>query len=254
MNPAVWMRSNLTMQGYCLSDAERRELQLDLRFSIGLCLTLVVIALALASPVMMFALGGIGAIAGLTARHPSSRSGTTVPGISLVDRRCRPTRPGVATRSRSLLPGWSSAAGYCVGDGRLECAMARITVDELLARQRRGLTRLHPNEATVAMRAGATLVDIRSDSQIARDGVVPGALVIARNVLEWRLDPASDYRDPRAPDPADHVILMCDEGYQSSLAAATLQQLGFEHATDLAGGFQAWRAAGLPVDTTAAAD
>jgi rhodanese-related sulfurtransferase len=132
--------------------------------------------------------------------------------------------------------------------------MARITIDELLARTRQGLTRLHPNEAALAMRAGATLVDIRSDSQIARDGVVPGALVIARNVLEWRLDPASDYRHPRAPDLADHVILMCDEGYQSSLAAATLQQLGFEHATDLAGGFQAWRADGLPVHTAAAAD
>jgi rhodanese-related sulfurtransferase len=132
--------------------------------------------------------------------------------------------------------------------------MARITIDELLARTRQGLTRLHPHEAALAMRAGATLVDIRSDSQIARDGVVPGALVIARNVLEWRLDPASDYRHPRAPDLADHVILMCDEGYQSSLAAATLQQLGFEHATDLAGGFQAWRADGLPVHTAAAAD
>jgi rhodanese-related sulfurtransferase len=132
--------------------------------------------------------------------------------------------------------------------------MARITIDELLARAREGLTRLHPHEAALAMRRGATLVDIRSDSQIARDGVVPGALVIARNVLEWRLDPASDYRHQRAPDLADHVILMCDEGYQSSLAAATLQQLGFEHATDLAGGFQAWRADGLPVHTAAAAD
>jgi rhodanese-related sulfurtransferase len=130
--------------------------------------------------------------------------------------------------------------------------MARVTIDELLARERRGLTRLHPNEAAQAMRAGATLIDIRSDSQIDRDGHVPGALVIARNALEWRLDPASHHRHPRAPELADHVILMCDEGYQSSLAAATLQQLGFERATDLSGGFQAWRAAGLPVDTSAA--
>ena len=71
--------------------------------------------------------------------------------------------------------------------------------------------------------------------------------MFARNVLEWRLDPDSDARDPRAPGLDEHVILMCNEGYQSSLAAATLQQLGFARATDLDGGFQAWRAAGLPV-------
>ena len=73
------------------------------------------------------------------------------------------------------------------------------------------------------MRAGAALIDIRSDSQIARDGIIAGALVIPRNVLEWRLDPASQYRHPHAPQLEDHVILLCDEGYQSSLAAATLQ-------------------------------
>jgi rhodanese-related sulfurtransferase len=80
-----------------------------------------------------------------------------------------------------------------------------------------------------------------------RDGVVTGALVIARNVLEWRLDPTSEHRHASAPGLDDHVILMCDEGYQSSLAAATLLRLGFTRATDLDGGFQAWRAAGLPV-------
>src|SRR5207237_200902 len=94
--------------------------------------------------------------------------------------------------------------------------------------------------------AGA-LLDSRDDSQRAQDGAIPGALVIPRNVLEWRLDPSSRYRHPRAPNLNDQVILMCNEGYQSSLAAATLQQLGFTHATDLDGGFQAWRAAGLPV-------
>jgi rhodanese-related sulfurtransferase len=82
---------------------------------------------------------------------------------------------------------------------------------------------------------------------MAADGVVPGALVIARNVLEWRLDPDCAYRDPRAPGLGDQVILMCNEGYQSSLAAATLQELGFTRVTDMDGGFQAWRAAGLPV-------
>jgi rhodanese-related sulfurtransferase len=97
------------------------------------------------------------------------------------------------------------------------------------------------------MGSGATLIDIRSDSQIAADGVIVGALVIARNVLEWRLDPASGHRHPDAPGLGDQVILVCNEGYQSSLAAATLQDLGFARATDLDGGFQAWRAAGLPI-------
>ena len=126
--------------------------------------------------------------------------------------------------------------------------MARITIDELLADARRRLTRLNPAQALQAMRAGAPLIDIRSDTQIARDGIIAGALVIPRNVLEWRLDPASQHRHPRAPQLDDHVILLCDEGYQSSLAAATLQQLGFARATDVEGGFQAWRAAGLPVE------
>ncbi len=126
--------------------------------------------------------------------------------------------------------------------------MARTSIDQLLAQARRRLRRLDPAGALAAMRSGATLIDIRSDSQIAQDGTVPGAIVIARNVLEWRLDPASEYRHPRAPGLDDHVILMCDEGYQSSLAAATLQRLGFARATDLDGGFQAWRAARLPIE------
>jgi rhodanese-related sulfurtransferase len=125
--------------------------------------------------------------------------------------------------------------------------MTRATIDQLLADARRGLDRLDPAATADAVRAGATLIDIRSDTQIAEDGVVPGALVIARNVLEWRLDPGCAHRDPSAPRLGDQVILMCNEGYQSSLAAATLQQLGFARATDLDGGFQAWRAAGLPV-------
>lgn len=129
--------------------------------------------------------------------------------------------------------------------------MERTTIDQLLERARCGLERLDPPAAAAAIDAGATLIDIRSDSQIAHDGVVPGALVISRNVLEWRLDPESGHRDTRAPALGDQVILMCNEGYQSSLAAATLQQLGFARATDLVGGFQAWRAAGLP---TAEAD
>jgi rhodanese-related sulfurtransferase len=125
--------------------------------------------------------------------------------------------------------------------------MTRITIDELLTTARSGLRRLGPAQAQRAVRSGATLIDIRADCQIARDGTIAGALVIARNVLEWRLDPASQHRHLQAPRLTDHVILLCDEGYQSSLAAATLQQLGFTRATDVDGGFQAWRQAGLPV-------
>jgi rhodanese-related sulfurtransferase len=124
--------------------------------------------------------------------------------------------------------------------------MPRTTIDDLLSAARARLERIAPPDALHALERGATVIDIRSDSQIAEDGTVPGALLISRNVLEWRLDPASAYRHPQAPDLGDDVIVMCDAGYQSSLAAATLQQLGFDRATDLVGGFQAWRAAGLP--------
>jgi rhodanese-related sulfurtransferase len=132
--------------------------------------------------------------------------------------------------------------------------VARTTIDQLLNAARRHLHRLEPLAALDAIRAGATLVDIRADSEIAKDGLVPNALVIPRNVLEWRLDPACGHRHPRAPQLEDLVILMCNEGYQSSLAAATLQQLGFARATDLDGGFQAWRAAGLPIQPAAQAE
>jgi rhodanese-related sulfurtransferase len=125
--------------------------------------------------------------------------------------------------------------------------MTRTTVEDLLSDARRRLKRLEPAAALDALRAGATLIDIRSESQLLRDGMIAGALVISRNVLEWRLDPACEYRHPNAPQLDDHVILVCDAGYQSSLAAVTLQQLGFARATDLSGGFQAWRSAGLPV-------
>jgi rhodanese-related sulfurtransferase len=122
-----------------------------------------------------------------------------------------------------------------------------LTADDLLAEARRGLDRLGPTEAASAISAGAVLVDIRSELQRERDGVVPGSLFFPRNVLEWRCDPASPARDERVCDPAAQLIVMCDEGYQSSLAAANLKRLGFQRATDLDGGFQAWRAVGLPV-------
>ena len=125
--------------------------------------------------------------------------------------------------------------------------VGRLTADELLAEARRGIGRLEPLEAASAISAGAVLVDVRSELQRERDGVVPGSVFFPRNVLEWRCDPASRSRDERVSDRGRQLIVMCDEGYQSSLAAANLQRLGFERATDLVGGFRAWRAAGLPV-------
>jgi rhodanese-related sulfurtransferase len=125
--------------------------------------------------------------------------------------------------------------------------MSARSVDDLLAQARERLERVDPGQAADAMRDGAVLVDIRAESQRERDGVVPGSVFIARNVLEWRCDPAGSHRDERVADPDRPLIIMCNEGYQSSLAAATLHELGHGRATDLDGGFQAWRAAGLPV-------
>ncbi len=94
---------------------------------------------------------------------------------------------------------------------------------------------------------GALLVDIRPQAQRAHEGCVPGALHVERNVLEWRFDPRSDARLPEATGYGCQVIVMCSQGYTSSLAAAALQDLGLGNATDLAGGFQAWARSGLPV-------
>jgi rhodanese-related sulfurtransferase len=121
-----------------------------------------------------------------------------------------------------------------------------VRIEELLERSRAGLGRLSPAEALAAAGRGAVLVDIREDHQRERDGLVPGAVVVPRNVLEWRCAPESEWRDDRVSDPARVLVLICHEGYQSSLAAATLQQLGLPLATDVDGGFLAWRDAGLP--------
>jgi rhodanese-related sulfurtransferase len=128
-------------------------------------------------------------------------------------------------------------------------AASRTTINDLLETARQRLARVAPAQAPDAVREGAVLVDIRSERDRERDGVIPGALFFPRNVLEWRLDPASGHSARELDSGLDrHIILVCDEGYQSSLAAATLQDLGFARATDLAGGFQAWRAAGLPIE------
>jgi rhodanese-related sulfurtransferase len=125
-------------------------------------------------------------------------------------------------------------------------AEPHATVDELLAEARDRLRRLSAEEASHAVRADAVLIDIRSDDQRATDGEIPGATFVPRNVLEWRLDPASSYRDAQLARRDRRIVLICNEGYQSSLAAATLTRFGLD-ATDVVGGFQAWRAAGLPV-------
>jgi rhodanese-related sulfurtransferase len=121
-----------------------------------------------------------------------------------------------------------------------------MNIDKLLERARASLQRVTPEEAERATASGALLVDMRPIEQRARDGEIAGALIVDRNVLEWRLDPQSAHRIPEIRSYHDAVILFCNEGYASSLAAATLQQLGLHRATDMIGGFQAWRAAGLP--------
>jgi rhodanese-related sulfurtransferase len=122
----------------------------------------------------------------------------------------------------------------------------RRTVDDLLAEARNGLERLTPAQAWAEMQAGALLVDTRPEHQRRATGELPGALVIDRNVLEWRLDPASDTCLPQASYDAQ-VIVLCQQGYSSSLAAATLQRLGLTRATDVIGGMDGWLEAGLPV-------
>ncbi|UQA97735.1 rhodanese-like domain-containing protein [Streptomyces halobius] len=120
-------------------------------------------------------------------------------------------------------------------------------VDALLERARSELVRVAPREAAAIQEAGGLLVDIRYAELRERDGTIPGALIVERNELEWRLDPTSEHRAPEATHHALPVVVICNEGYASSLAAVSLRQLGLPHATDLAGGFQAWRAAGLEV-------
>lgn len=123
------------------------------------------------------------------------------------------------------------------------------TSDDLLAQARAMLEhRPSPEEAVAAQTEGALLIDIRGDDQIRADGAIPGSLRIPRNVLEWRCDPESRWHHPEIGDLGRYTILICNEGFQSSLAAANLHQMGFTCVTDLAGGFAAWREAGLPIE------
>ncbi|MGW1726558.1 rhodanese-like domain-containing protein [Streptomyces sp. NPDC002306] len=121
-------------------------------------------------------------------------------------------------------------------------------IDELLERVRERYERIDARAAYDAAQAGeALLVDIRYAALRDRDGLIPGALVVERNELEWRLDPQGSHRVAEATSHDLRVVVICNEGYASSLAAVSLHQLGLRRATDLTGGFQAWKAAGLPV-------
>jgi len=121
------------------------------------------------------------------------------------------------------------------------------TIDELLEQVRGRIGRVQPGAAASRLAAGALLVDTRPVEQRERDGEVPGAVVVDRNVLEWRLDPASPHRIPEVTGYDLEVIVLCNQGYSSSLVADTLRSLGLRRAVDVIGGFEAWAACGLPV-------
>jgi len=125
------------------------------------------------------------------------------------------------------------------------------SIDDILAAARARLDRISPRQAFAELQDGATLIDIRPASQRGADGEIPGSIVVERNHLEWRFDPASSARLPFVTDYTLRPIVCCDVGYTSSLAAAALLDLGLARATDVVGGYQAWRAAGLPTATAA---
>src|SRR2546425_3311980 len=141
-------------------------------------------------------------------------------------------------RSLQILSGW--------GDYTRREVMPP-TIDEVLERARKRLKRVEPRQAAAELADGALLVDTRTEAQRVKQGEIPGALVIDRTVLEWRLDPTSPSRIEEAKDYQIRVIVVCAEGYSSSLAAASLQDIGLVNATDMIGGFKAWKAAGPPV-------
>jgi rhodanese-related sulfurtransferase len=124
----------------------------------------------------------------------------------------------------------------------------RRTVDDLLADARRNIDRLQPEEAAAEIEADAVLVDTRCDEDRRREGVVSRSVHVPRTVLEWRADPASEHHDPRIANVEIRLIIMCNDGYSSSLAAANLKHLGFERVADVIGGYRSWKAAGLPTE------
>jgi rhodanese-related sulfurtransferase len=171
----------------------------------------------------------------------------------------RPTAYGLIATQTAAIDGPEGARGRGGADTALadaSASAAELTTDalpahapsiaELLAEARSGLARLRPEAAFAALTDGAVLVDIRPLEQRIVEGEVPGAIIIGRNVLEWRLDPCSEARIPALARADARIIMMCSQGYASTLAAASLRRIGLYEATDLDGGFQAWQAAGLP--------
>jgi rhodanese-related sulfurtransferase/predicted metal-dependent enzyme (double-stranded beta helix superfamily) len=171
----------------------------------------------------------------------------------------RPTDYGLIATQTVAIDGPEGARGRGGPDTALADATAsaaELTSDalpadapsiaDLLAEARGGLVRLRPEAAFAALTHGAVLVDIRPLEQRIVEGEVPGAIIIGRNVLEWRLDPRSEARIPALARADTRIIVMCSESYASTLAAASLRRIGLAWATDLEGGFQAWKAAGLP--------
>ena len=144
----------------------------------------------------------------------------------------------------------SSYAGRArIVDTSVSDETARRTIDDVLRDARSRLERLSPREALAAQHDGALLIDTRGEHERARSGVIPGSLHIPLSVLEWRLDPDADlrYHNPHVEGLDQQLVLVCEHGYSTSLAAARLQELGFSAATDLDGGFTAWKEHGLPV-------
>ena len=114
-------------------------------------------------------------------------------------------------------------------------------IERMLSEARDGLDRVPPDQLAAEMAAGALVIDIRPESERNDEGPLPGSVVLERNILEWRLDPTSPDRIPEASDRAARVIVVCNDGYASSLAARSLRELGLARATDLEGGYRAWR-------------
>jgi rhodanese-related sulfurtransferase len=150
----------------------------------------------------------------------------------------------------AIVAALTAASGLWVGTTRWASRPPplRRTAAELLAdAQRRIAPRLEPQAAYEAMATGSVAVDLRSNDERRRDGIVPGSIHIPRSVLEWRVDPDSGYANPHLGRLDRQLILFCADGFSSSFAAANARELGWRKATDIVGGFVAWKAAGLPV-------
>jgi len=137
---------------------------------------------------------------------------------------------------------------HSMGSDDQGSSATRGTIKSLLESARARLHRLEPDAALAAMSDGAVIIDTRCADLRRESGVIPGSVHVPLSVLYWRLDPTSGHSDPAISNPDRQVILVCAHGYSSSLAAVTLRDLGFSRATDIDGGFQAWAAAGLPVE------